>query len=71
MANLLLNQDDLEQLTGFKRHNQQVIELRRLGIEHRVRGDGMPLVSRRAFEIAMGGEPANDAGGWELDLSKV
>lgn len=69
MGSLLLTEDELEALTKYKTYSGQIRELRRLGIEHRERRDGFPLVSRRAFERAMGGESANDSGEWTPDFS--
>lgn len=71
MAELLLTQPEIESLTGFVLKSKQVQELRRLGIEHRVRSDGMPLVSRRAFERAMGGDLDNTEQAWQPDFSAI
>lgn len=68
MGSLLLTQGELEDLTGFKNRGRQLEELRRLGIEHRERRDGFPLVSRRAFERAMGGEPDNAKEEFKLEF---
>lgn len=40
----LLTDDELQQLTGFKRHNAQARALRQMGIDHYVRPDGKPCV---------------------------
>ena len=39
-----LNEAELYQLTGFKRHSAQIRALRHMGIEHYVRPDGRPCV---------------------------
>jgi len=40
----LLTDEELRQLTGFKRHSAQIRALRQMGIGHYVRPDGKPCV---------------------------
>jgi hypothetical protein len=54
MSSFLTEQEVVE-LTGKQRHRAQVRALARMGIQCRVRPDGRPIVSRLAFERAMGG----------------
>lgn len=43
---LFLQPDELSELTGKVRSSAQVVALRRMGIDHRVRPDGRVLVLR-------------------------
>lgn len=48
---LFLTEDELIELTGFKRRKLQLAALGELGYEFRVRpADGFPLVNRSAIE---------------------
>ncbi len=51
---LFLQPDELSVLTGKVRANAQILALRRMGIEHRVRPDGKPLVLRSHIDPATG-----------------
>lgn len=50
-----LTREQLELLTGFKLKSAQVRGLRRMGIEHKVRPDGFPIVSTTHIEKLLGG----------------
>ncbi len=50
-----LTREQLEILTGFKLKSAQVRGLREMGIEHRVRPDGFPIVSTSHLETVLGG----------------
>ena len=47
---LCLTDEEVIALTGKRRHDAQVRELRTMGIEHRIRGDGSPMVLRVHLE---------------------
>lgn len=47
---LLLDSEEIEELTGRTRRGAQVRVLRAMGIEHRVRPDGSVAVSRAHYE---------------------
>ena len=52
---LWLSQEELIQLTGYRRHSKQILVLAKLKIEFRCRpDDGFPLVNRAQFERAQG-----------------
>lgn len=46
LSDLFLNDEELEALTGKKTHPAQANALKSMGVEHRVRPDGKPLVLR-------------------------
>lgn len=52
-----LTPEQLQLLTGFKLKSAQVRGLRRMGIEHKVRPDGFPIVSTAHVEKVLGGRP--------------
>ncbi len=51
---LFLTDDELQQLTGKKRHGAQFRALRQIGLECRQRPDGFPLVLRAHVEKELG-----------------
>lgn len=53
---LILSHEELCAITGRRRYSAQAKALARLGISHRVRADGFPLVSRAYFERIMGAD---------------
>jgi len=53
---LFLTHDELTELTGRKRAAGQVEALRAMGIMHRVRPDGFPLVLRAHIAKEFGAE---------------
>ena len=52
---LTLTPDELRALTGRRRCDGQVRELRAMGIPFKLRRDGSPAVLRIAAELALGG----------------
>lgn len=52
---MFLTPKDIEILTGYQYKAKQVKALRGMGIEHRVRADGFPLVSTSHIENVFGG----------------
>jgi hypothetical protein len=52
---IYLTLQEIEDITGKHRYRAQVRALGRMGIHCCVRPDGRPIVSRLAFERAMGG----------------
>lgn len=44
MMSLLLDNEDLEELTGYRRRGNQIAALQQMGIDHYVRPDGKPCV---------------------------
>ncbi len=52
---LFLSPDELQTLTGRQRKSAQSRALSMLGIEHKVRADGFPVVLRAHIERVMGG----------------
>jgi hypothetical protein len=58
---LFLTEQEVAELTGKQRHGAQVRALARMGIQCRVRPDGRPIVSRAAFEQAMGTNTGSQA----------
>jgi len=53
---LVLTPEELVALTGKRRYRAQSRALSRMGISHRLRPDGFPVVSRAHFEEIMGAE---------------
>ena len=51
---LFLTQDEMVELTGFRYRSKQVIALRMMGIEHKIRADGRVLVLRKHIEELFG-----------------
>jgi hypothetical protein len=54
MMPITLTKDEIYRITRRKRFSAQARQLSRMGIEHRLNAIGEPVVSRRAFEQAMG-----------------
>ena len=55
MSSLLLDSDELQELTGRVQHASQAKVLRSMGIEHRARPDGTLAVLRAHVENVLGG----------------
>jgi len=55
MSSLLLNAEELGELTGYKKPKLQIIWLRAQGFEFRVAADGHPRVDRSHYLKIMGG----------------
>lgn len=53
---LFLDTAELYALTGKRRKSSQVRALLILGIEHKVRADGLPIVLRAHLERVLGGD---------------
>jgi len=53
---LILSHEELCMLTGRRRYSAQSRALAQMGISHRLRPDGFPVVSRAHFEEIMGPE---------------
>jgi len=66
MNNLIISRPELQQITGYAKPSFQIKWLTKNGIVCRRAADGYPIVSRRAFEHAMG---ANDPAENEPKLS--
>jgi hypothetical protein len=68
---MFLTKDELVELTGRKRQSAQIAALNTLGIIHKVRPDGLPLVLRVHVEQLFGGLPEEkkpkQAKQWEPD----
>jgi hypothetical protein len=58
-VSICLNSDELYELTHKKRPKAQIRALRDLGIDHKIRADGTPLVLRSAVEPV--GDPKRQA----------
>jgi hypothetical protein len=54
---VFLSPDELYDLTGRKRKSAQLLALRLMRINYKVRPDGYPLVLRSHIEKDMGGKP--------------
>ncbi len=54
---LTLSQPEIFNITKRKRFSAQARVLARMGIEYRLNAIGEPVVSRKAFEQAMGADP--------------
>lgn len=70
---MFLTPEELQQLTGRKRRNAQVLVLRFMGIEHRVRPDGSVVVLRAHVEqvLGVGESHPKVVKEFELDLSNI
>lgn len=69
---IFLSQEEIQQITGFKRSFAQVRWLQENGFEVKIRADGSPLVSRSHFELIMGGIiPADNGRACEPDFSAI
>ena len=51
---MLLTDPDIERVTGFKRHTEQLAELRRLGIRHSVNKRREIVILWSAVEAVLG-----------------
>ena len=55
---MFLSSDELADLTGKTRSAAQIRALRSMGIEHRIRADGKPVVLREHVEQLLGAKKA-------------
>ena len=55
---MFLTADEVAELTGRRRRDAQVVQLRALGIAHRQRADGSLVVLRAHVEQVLGAAPA-------------
>jgi hypothetical protein len=71
IAAMFLTRDELFELTGRRRSGAQVIQLRSMGIEHRLRADGSVAVLRAHVELIFGaiGRAEQKVKNSELDWS--
>jgi len=53
---LFLDDEEVIRLTGRKKRNAQVIALRYMGIEHKIRPDGAVIVSRSHIQKLLDGD---------------
>ena len=67
---MFLTPAELAELTGYKLPGAQVRALRAMGIEHRIRPDGRPIVLRAHVE-AMLGAPERPVVAAEPDWSSL
>ncbi len=51
---MFLTREELCELTGRKRSGAQAIQLRAMGVEHRIRADGSLAVLRSHVELVFG-----------------
>jgi hypothetical protein len=51
---LFLTEDEMVELSGFRRSSAQAKALRTMGIEHKIRADGRVLVLRKHIEELFG-----------------
>lgn len=51
---LFLTQDEMVELTGYRRSSAQLKALRTMGVEHKIRPDGCVLVLRKHIEELFG-----------------
>lgn len=63
----LLNEFDLYQLTGKLQPRAQVAMLKKMGVPHQVRPDGVPIVTEAAVEEYVTGKPQAVGGTLKLD----
>nr|VFK14564.1 MAG: protein of unknown function (DUF4224) [Candidatus Kentron sp. LFY] len=68
MTSGFLNESELRRLTGKVRYTAQIRALRWMGIEHRIRPDGRPIVLRSQVDMTY--EPYNRFSNraWNPDL---
>lgn len=58
---MFLTAEEIKELTKRTQHRAQVQALRALGITHKIRADGSPLVLRSHIEKELGGLPGGHA----------
>lgn len=63
---MFLLSEELGELTGYKTNSHRAAALNQMGIEHRLRPDGYPLVMRSHVAKLFGGEPQRVAPEYEL-----
>lgn len=69
MGRLILSQSEIAEITERVRPSAQIRRLTQLGIPFRIRADNVPIVSRAAFEQAMGAQGALQRRASEPDFS--
>jgi hypothetical protein len=58
MQPLLLTEDEIRALTGYRQHSRQLRWLsEQLKIKAAIRADGLPIVTRAQLESAVNGRP--------------
>lgn len=65
MPSPFLSQPEIRELTGRQKYSAQIRALRALGIVHKVRADGSPVVWRDHVAIELGGVPGTQGEGEE------
>jgi hypothetical protein len=63
----LLNDLELYKLTGKVQPSAQVTMLKKMGVKHQVRPDGVPIVTEAAVEEYVSGKPQAAGGSLKLD----
>ena len=54
MSLRILNRDEVQEITGKKQRQAQVIQLKIMGIDFKLRPDGLPLVAESVVAEALG-----------------
>jgi len=68
---LFLNRDQLAELTGYCRRKEQSRSLLELGIPHKIRRDGVPLVLREVVHREFGLQPRASTDKSEPDIEAL
>ena len=68
---MFLSQEEIQELTGFKQKERQCNELKRLGIIHRIRNDGMALVAEDHVKDIFGVQSGIENKRTEPDLGSI
>lgn len=69
MINLTI--EEIQEITGATWHSRQLVILSDLGIPCKLRADGKPIVSRLAYEQAMGAKPSAQQSEQEPNWSAI
>ena len=68
---IILNEQELTEITGKKRNSAQVRVLRALRIPVKVRPDGFPLVSRATYDQIMGSSISDTENVYKPNLEAI
>ena len=68
---LFLTPEELQELTGRKRASAQIRALRAIGVEHKIRPDGHPVVLRAHVEALLGATPGVSSEQYEPNWSMI
>lgn len=68
---MFLDHKELIELTGKRYRDAQLKQLRSMGIQHKIRGDGRPVVLKSHVEKILGGGIITQKEGFTLHTDRI